>query len=626
PTPQADLNTVKTLSDPTQTSFIPGQAVVYRIAVTNNGPSDATAVSIVDNAPAGTTISSWTAMPSTGVTYPNASGTGNLNESLATLANGLVAIYEVTVQTPTDFSGTLSNTVTATSTTPDPTPGPCTTCTTTPITPTPQAHLNTVKTLSNPSQTSFVPGQAVVYRIAVTNNGPSDATAVSIVDNAPAGTTISSWTAMPSTGVTYPNASGTGNLNETLVTLANGLVAIYEVTVQTPADFTGTLSNAVTATSTTPDPTPGPCTTCTTTPIAPTIVQAHLNTVKTLKDQIQKTFAPGHVVTYRITVTNQGPDAATAVNILDNAPAGTTISSWTAIPSTGVTYPKASGTGNLNETLLTLANGLVAIYDVDVLTQADYIGTLSNTVVVTTPTPDPTPGPCTTCTTDPLIPTSLAHITTVKTLSDPTQTSFVPGQSVVYRIVVTNIGPSDAKAITIVDNAPTGTTIGSWVALPSPGVTYPKTSGTGNLNETILDLPNGLIAIYEVTVDTPIDFKGTLSNTASAISTTLDPTPRVCTTCATRPIPAAITDIFIPNVITPDGDGKNDNFVIVGLDNYPGSVLMIYNRWGNEVYHSENYDNSFNGHGLSGGVYYYIFKLKTAEGNKDYNGWIEVLK
>ncbi|MFB9063497.1 hypothetical protein, partial [Flavobacterium branchiarum] len=210
-------------------------------AVTNNGPSDATAVSIVDNAPAGTTISSWTAMPSTGVTYPNASGTGNLNETLVTLANGLVAIYEVTVQTPADFTGTLSNAVTTTSTTPsptpDPTPGPCTTCSTDPIPASPQADLNTVKTLSDPTQTSFVPGQAVVYRIAVTNNGPSDATAVSIVDNAPAGTTISSWTAMPSTGVTYPNASGTGNLNESLATLANGLVAIYEVTVQTPADF-----------------------------------------------------------------------------------------------------------------------------------------------------------------------------------------------------------------------------------------------------------------------------------------------------------------------------------------------------------------------------------------------------
>ncbi|MGY0040700.1 hypothetical protein [Pedobacter sp. NJ-S-72] len=78
----------------------------------------------------------------------------------------------------------------------------------------------------------------MVYRINVTNNGPSDAQAVTIVDSAPAGTTISSWTTIASVGVTYPNASGTGNLNETLTALGNGLSATYEVTVLTPSSFT----------------------------------------------------------------------------------------------------------------------------------------------------------------------------------------------------------------------------------------------------------------------------------------------------------------------------------------------------------------------------------------------------
>ncbi|AWG26985.1 hypothetical protein FK004_17970 [Flavobacterium kingsejongi] len=622
----AHLNTMKILSDPTQTSFVPGQAVVYRITVTNNGPSDATAVNIVDNAPAGTTISNWMAIPATGVTYPNANGTGNLNETLVTLANGLTATYEVTVQTPANYTGTLSNSVTATSTTPDPTPGPCTTCTTNPLPPNAQAHLNAVKTLSDPTQTSFVPGQAVVYRITVTNNGPSDAAGVTIIDNAPTGTTISSWTAIPATGVTYPNANGTGNLNETLVTLGNGLTATYEVTVQTPANFTGTLSNTVSISMITPDDNPVPCATCTTDPISPMIAQAHLNTVKTLSDPAQTSFVPGEVVTYRITVTNQGPDAATAVNIVDIAPAGTTISSWTAIPSTGVTYPNANGTGNLNETLAVLGNGLAAIYEVNVLTPADFTGTLSNSVIATSPTPDPTPEPCTTCNTNPIPPTPRAHLTTVKTLNDMTQVSFVPGQAVVYRITVTNDGPSDATAVTIVDNAPAGTTISSWTAIPSPGVTYPNTSGTGNLNETLANLADGLVAIYEVTVQTPADFKGPLSNSVTTTSTTPDPAPGPCTTCTTDPIPPTAPGIFIPNVITPDGDGKNDTFVITGLENYPGSVLMIYNRWGNQVYRSDSYDNSFSGDGLSGGTYYYIFKLKTAEGNKDYNGWIEVMK
>ncbi|MCV9930207.1 gliding motility-associated C-terminal domain-containing protein [Flavobacterium sp. LS1R49] len=630
PAPMAHLTTVKTLNDPTQTSFVPGQAVVYLINVTNNGPSDAAAVNIADNAPTGTTISSWTAVPTTGVTYPNASGTGNLNETIATLPNGLTATYQVTVQTPSNFTGTLVNSVTATSTTPDPNPGPCTDCTTDPIPPTPMAHLTTVKTLNDPTQTSFVPGQAVIYLINVTNNGPSDAAAVNIADNAPTGTTISSWTAVPATGVIYPNASGTGNLNETIATLPNGLTATYQVTVQTPSNFTGTLVNSVTATSTTPDPNPGPCTNCTTDPIPPTPM-AHLNTVKTLKNVAQTSFVAGQGVVFRITVTNNGPSDAAAVNIIDNAPTGTTISNWTAVPATGVTYPNASGTGNINETLLTLGNGLTAIYDVTVLTPVDFTGPLVNTVSATSTTPDPTPGPCTTCSTNPINPSPKvvpeAHLNTVKTLKDPTQTTFVPGEAVVYRITVTNQGPAAADSVNIVDNAPTGTTISSWTAITSTGVTYPNASGTGNLNETLLVLGNGLTAIYEVTVQTPAIFTGaTLVNSVTATSTTPDPTPGPCTTCSSNPIPPALPKIVIPNVITPGGDGYNDKFVIKGLEYYPGSPLIIYNRWGNQVYRSDSYDNSWNANGLSGGTYYYIFKLKTTDGNKDYNGWIEVLK
>ncbi|WP_170108569.1 DUF11 domain-containing protein [Flavobacterium kingsejongi] len=281
--PRAHLTVVKVIKDPTQTTFVPGEAVIYRISVTNDGPSDAIGVNVQDTPPANTTITSWTAVSSPGVTYPNTTGSGSLNETIATLANGLTAIYDITIQTPSNFTASLVNTANAGSMTPDPTPGPCTTCSSDPVTPTPQAHLNTVKTLNDPTQTSFVPGQAVVYRIAVTNNGPSDATAVNIVDNAPVGTTITGWMTVPSPGVAYPDNSGAGNLNETITLLANGQTAIYEVTVQTPADYTGTLSNSVVATSTTPDPTPGPCATCNTDPLPPN-AQAHLNVLKVLKD------------------------------------------------------------------------------------------------------------------------------------------------------------------------------------------------------------------------------------------------------------------------------------------------------------------------------------------------------
>jgi gliding motility-associated-like protein len=66
------------------------------------------------------------------------------------------------------------------------------------------------------------------------------------------------------------------------------------------------------------------------------------------------------------------------------------------------------------------------------------------------------------------------------------------------------------------------------------------------------------------------------------------------------------TNLVIPNIFTPNNDGKNDLFVIGALESYPGSQLLIFNRWGNEVYRADNYLNNWNGSGLAEGTYYYI--------------------
>lgn len=66
-------------------------------------------------------------------------------------------------------------------------------------------------------------------------------------------------------------------------------------------------------------------------------------------------------------------------------------------------------------------------------------------------------------------------------------------------------------------------------------------------------------------------------------------------------------DEKIPDIITPNGDGKNDRFVIRGL--IPGSQVEIYNRWGTVVYNSgsSGYDNLWDGNNVTDGVYFYIY-------------------
>ena len=80
-----------------------------------------------------------------------------------------------------------------------------------------------------------------------------------------------------------------------------------------------------------------------------------------------------------------------------------------------------------------------------------------------------------------------------------------------------------------------------------------------------------------------------------------------------------VPDFQIPNIITPNGDGLNDKFVIVG--GLLGSRLEIYNRWGRKVSEFANYQNQWDGEGQSDGVYYYY--LTETSGTKT-KGWVEV--
>lgn len=87
-----------------------------------------------------------------------------------------------------------------------------------------------------------------------------------------------------------------------------------------------------------------------------------------------------------------------------------------------------------------------------------------------------------------------------------------------------------------------------------------------------------------------------------------------------------------PNVVTPNGDGVNDRFVIGNLVtglSYPINSLDIYNRWGSRVYHVENIaseDDFWDPKNEPAGTYYFRFVAKGYTGNIDHNGVIEVIK
>jgi gliding motility-associated-like protein len=74
---------------------------------------------------------------------------------------------------------------------------------------------------------------------------------------------------------------------------------------------------------------------------------------------------------------------------------------------------------------------------------------------------------------------------------------------------------------------------------------------------------------------------------------------------------------YIPQGISPNGDGVNDVFVIASANEFPLSQLLVYNRYGDEVWRNDGdgYVNDFNGtwkkngQPLPDGSYWYIFKF-----------------
>ncbi|HKR07279.1 MAG TPA: gliding motility-associated C-terminal domain-containing protein [Bacteroidia bacterium] len=85
--------------------------------------------------------------------------------------------------------------------------------------------------------------------------------------------------------------------------------------------------------------------------------------------------------------------------------------------------------------------------------------------------------------------------------------------------------------------------------------------------------------------------------------------------------------IQMPTGITPNGDGKNDGFVVHGLDDYFENTIIIYNRWGNKVFEQSPYLNNWQGTNQTGGLlpegtYFVILKIKSI--TKVFTGYIDL--
>ena len=531
PTPLADLAVVKTVSDATPDV---GDNVTFTITVTNLGPSATTGVVVYDTLPSGYTVVSST--PSQGTI---SAGVWTVGDLAAGASADLVVVATVKA------TGSYTNTAMVSGNQPDPVPGNNTSTLTpsvTPPVPEPQADLQVVKTVSNPTPAI---GQDVTFTITVTNLGPSIATGVVVYDSLPSGYTVVSTT--PSQGTISAGVWTVGDL-------AAGVGA--DLVVVATVKATGSYTNTAMVSGNQPDPVPGNNTSTLTPSVTPPVPepQADLQVVKTMSNPRPSV---GQEITFTLTVTNNGPSPASGVMVYDTLPSGYVVLSTT--PSQGAI---TSGVWSVGD----LAVGANATLTMVARVRAS--GSYTNTAMVSGDQQDPNPANNISTVTPVVyldVPVGQADLLITKTVSNPTPTI---GQNVTFTITVTNLGPTAATGVVVYDTLPSGYTVVS--TKPSQGTI---STGVWTVGGLVADGSARLEVVATVKVT------GACTNTATVSGNQPDPVPGNNTSTLTPSItiPPLPADLAITKTVsnpTP-AIGGTVNFTIVVTNQGPSLATGV---------------------------------------------------
>ncbi len=438
-----------------------GDNGVFHVAVTNGGPDTATAVDVADGLPANTSFVSSSASQGS---YDSNSGVWNVG----TIANGETKTLDITAKLDTTSVEDFAQVTAAQAVDPDSQPaedafGPGHPANqddegSVVVNVSPSADLGVAKTLH--TAPSYV-GDNAVYDITVTNHGPSDATGIAVTDMLPAGM---SYVSDDSSGA-YNSSTGVW----TVGAVANG--ASRTLLITTKVNAIDTLNTASISASGQHDPDSSNNSSSKDVTVA---ASADLAVAKTLPT------APTHVgdnAVYKITLTNNGPSDATGVAVTDQLPAGV---SYVSDDGNGA-YDPASGVWTIGSVANAGSKSLDITAKVNVLS-ADNTASIS-----ASDTYDPDASNNSSSKSVTVSPS--ADLGVVKSLqTTPTHV----GDSAVYKITVTNHGPSDATGVAVTDQLPAGM---SYVSDDGNGA-YDRASGVW----TVGSLTNGAAKTLDITV------------------------------------------------------------------------------------------------------------------------------
>jgi uncharacterized repeat protein (TIGR01451 family) len=517
---QPDLVIVKTdQPDP----VVPGEQLAYTIVYTNSGGADADSVVVTDTLPAE-------------IQFDDATGTytytppDTVEWSLGTVSSGGGGTFVLSATVRSWANQTFTNTVQISTSSAE-----------SDLTNNQHDEGTDVTTLADmaitkvDSQDPVGPGTTLFYTLTVSNVGASDAESAVVTDTLPAEVLFNAAT--PGYDYTSPDM-----LVWDLDTFTAGDSQVFTIEVTVESWVTSTFTNTAVVTTTTPDEDPS-----NNRHDEPTDVSLSADATITKVDDTDPVM-PGDWFTYTLTVQNVGLAAAENVVVTDTLPAEVQFSS--ATPPFEFTWPDT-----VEWDLNTVSSGQTEVLTIAVRARNWINEAFTNTVVVTTTTPDkdPTNNEAQERTGVPV------DLSVVKT-DDPDPV--MPGSPLTYTLTVYNDGPSGAYDVVLTDTLPTEVQFDS--ATPPFTFIWPRT--------VVWDLDAigaGDSQLRSVAVTVRSSAHGVMTNTAAVSTTSVDrdpsdneveePTtvnipPVAIDDTATTAISTPLTITVTANDYDPDGD------------------------------------------------------------------------
>jgi uncharacterized repeat protein (TIGR01451 family) len=510
-TPDADMTVAVTDSpDP----VAPDGNITYTVLVTNNGPDAAPSAQLSSFNNGSLRFVSLSSPAGWSCTPPAAGAAPNISCTNPSFANGGSASFTVVAKADSTIlginDGTVSTNFTASSGAADPNNANSSETEDTAYV-TPDAEL-AITNADAPDPVT--PGGTITYTQTVTNNGPNAAnTTVSQIlpgsvgfqsINNPGGFTCATPAIGASGTITCTNASFASGASATFTlvvsVLASSGTVIDTVQVSSPLQDTVSTNNSAQVTT--------------------TILAAVIADLSITKSTGATNAAPGSLLSYTITLTNNGPDPASSVVVTDALPAELLFQSIAKPASFNCTTPAVGATGTITCTTATMASGTTATFTLVVQVTGNATGPINNNATASSSTQDNNSGNSTGGAGAVTVGGSgTADIGVTKTT--PT-TAAAAGSTVVYTITATNNGPNAAANVVVTDTLPSTLLFQSITPAATFTCVTPAVGSSGTITCTGGPLANGTSAVFTLTTMISPSATGSIANTASAGSNASD--------------------------------------------------------------------------------------------------------